>query len=99
MTRGNNVANWPRNGTHGFNVGYAYDPAGNRLVQNSSGVLTTSIYDAANELGYAITGTAVTTFQYDPAGNRMFQDAPGAATYYQWDANSRMVEAEPVSGS
>jgi len=31
-------------------VGYDYDAVGNRLVQNDGGQLTTSTYDAANQL-------------------------------------------------
>jgi RHS repeat-associated protein len=82
----------------GFNVTYAYDPAGNRLVQNAAGTRTTYQYDAANQLQYATVGLRVTTYQYDAAGNQTLQNAPTGATYYAWDANNRMVSAEPILG-
>ncbi len=86
-------------GGTGFSITYTYDPAGNRLVQNSTGQLTTYTYDAANELLTAVNASGVTTYTYDADGNRATQETPTAITYYSWDEDDRMIGAEPVAGA
>jgi YD repeat-containing protein len=53
----------------GYDILYSYDGAGNRIFLNESGTLTTSTYDAANQLQSEQTGSAVTTYSYDASGN------------------------------
>ena len=44
------LINEQRSGTTPYNTTFVYDGMGNRLVQNNTGVLTTSTFNAANEL-------------------------------------------------
>ena len=70
------LVNENRSGTGGFNMTYVHDPVGNRLVKNEADVLTTSTYDAANQLKTAVAPTGTTTFAFDSAGNQQVDQAP-----------------------
>jgi YD repeat-containing protein len=50
---------------------YAYDPIGNRLVNNINGSLTNYSYGTTSHRLNALTGAAAKTFGYDAAGNRL----------------------------
>jgi len=77
---------------------YTYDPAGNRILQNDSGQLTTYTYDDTNQLLTLQNPAGVTTYTSDADGNRTQQNAPSSVTYYSWDEDDRLIEAEPVAG-
>ena len=75
--------------TFTYSTSYTYDPLGNRLVKWDSGALTTSTYDAANQLETASGPAGVTTFTYDLAGNLTVQNAPAGITTSTWDNENR----------
>jgi RHS repeat-associated protein len=60
-------------------------------VQNANGVLTTSVFDGANQLMIAETGAIVTTYTYDGSGNRNLENAGGVLTSYTWNEENKMV--------
>ena len=72
---------------------YVYDPAGNRVAQQSdAGPTTICTYDAANQL-VSRTGPSssdVTTYVYDAAGN-VLSERLGLPTTYTYDAENRLV--------
>ncbi len=81
-------------------VTYTYDNVGNRLTMTSSGAVTTSTYDAANQLQTSIApGGAVTTYSYDGAGNLVGENVAGAATSYIFDGPNRLTDVYPATGS
>jgi RHS repeat-associated protein len=88
-----------RNGHFAFNVTYTYDPAGNRLVQEDSGLRTTYTYDAANQILTEQGATSTTTYTHDLAGNRTQKEAPEGTTYYTWDEDNRLTVAQPPAGA
>jgi RHS repeat-associated protein len=88
-----------RNGHFAFNVTYTYDPAGNRLVQEDSGLRTTYTYDAANQILTEVAATGRTTYTHDMAGNRTQKEAPAGTTYYTWDEDNRLTVAQPPAGA
>ncbi len=75
--------------TFTYSTTFTYDPLGNRLVKWDSGALTTSTYDAANQLETASGPAGVTTFTYDPAGNLTIQNSPAGITTSTWDNENR----------
>jgi YD repeat-containing protein len=89
-----------RSGTLTYDIAHSYDPAGNRLVQTSSGAATTFQYDAANQLQTSTAAAGTTTFQSDQAGNLQLTTTPtGAVTTNTWDGENRLtaVNAPGVS--
>jgi RHS repeat-associated protein len=81
-----------------FHTTYTYDPAGNRILMEDSGVRTTYSYDAANEILWHETPTGRTTYTHDAAGNRIAKETTEGVTTYTWDADNRMTVAEPPAG-
>ncbi len=77
---------------------YTYDPVGNRLIKNASGALTTSVYDAANQLKTSVSSSGVTTFTYDLAGNQHIQQAPTGVTTSTWNNENRRTLVALPSG-
>ncbi len=51
--------------------------------------LTTSVYDAANQLKTSVSSSGVTTFTYDLAGNQHIQQAPTGVTTSTWNNENR----------
>jgi RHS repeat-associated protein len=88
-----------RSGSVSFDVTYTYDNAGNRTVQKDSGALTTSTYDAANQLSLWQDTSGRTTFTYDNDGNPTRKDTPAQTVYYTWDEDSRLTVGQPVAGA
>ena len=64
------LTNESRSGAHAYNTTYTYDPVGNRLVKDDSSALTTSTYDAANQLQTSVAAAGTTTYTFDGAGNQ-----------------------------
>jgi len=93
------LVNEHRSGTGGFNLTYLYDSVGNRLVKNSAGALTTSTYDAANQLQTAVDTTGTTTFVFDATGNQQVDQAPSGATTYAWNYENQMTGVVKPDGS
>jgi len=75
-----------------FNTTYVYDPVGNRLVKNDSGALTTSTYDAANQLKTSVAAAGTTTYAFDAAGNQLTESAPTGITTSTWDDENRRTK-------
>jgi RHS repeat-associated protein len=82
----------PRNGD--YQLGYVYDPVGNRLVHSVGGALTTYVYDGANQLSSSQDVSGTTTYAYDGAGNLLGSTAPSGRTTYTWSADNRQTKAE-----
>ena len=83
----------------GYNTTYVYDGAGNRLVKNDGGALTTYSYGSGNRLLSEVTGSAVTTYSYDANGNQTLINAGGALTTYAWDGENRLSQVTQPDGS
>jgi RHS repeat-associated protein len=77
-----------------FRTTYTYDPAGNRLLMNDSGVRTTYSFDAANEILWQETPTGRTTYTHDAAGNRTTKETTDGVTTYTWDEDNRLTAAQ-----
>jgi RHS repeat-associated protein len=54
-------------------------------VKNEAGALTTSTYDAANQLVTSVAAAGTTTFTFDAAGNQQIDQAPSGTTTRAWD--------------
>jgi YD repeat-containing protein len=94
------LAREQRSGDDGFDLQYAYDAAGNRTLLTQGTSVTTSVYDDANRITTATTGSAITTYGHDAAGNRtLVHEHDGSMTYYSWDAAGRLATAEPPAGT
>jgi len=72
---------------------------GNRLVKNEAGALTTSSYDAANQLINAIATSGTTTFTFDGAGNQQIELGPSGTTTNVWDYENQRTEVLLPSGA
>ena len=64
-----------------------------------SGALTTSTYDAANQLETASGPAGVTTFSYDLTGNLTVQNAPAGITTSTWDNENRQSSLNLPTGA
>jgi len=81
-----------RSGSNAFNASVVYDSLGNRLVANENGAITTSAFNAANELVLLTPGTGQpTSSNYDGNGNLILENAGGALTSYSWDYENRLT--------
>jgi RHS repeat-associated protein len=92
-----------RTGTNPYSILYSYDAAGNRLTKTQNGAVTTSSYNALNQLvrQQAPDGT-VTTFSYDLDGNLSQQSqSSGSGTSYTFDDldQLRVLEVRGVGGA
>ena len=70
----------------------SHDPVGNRLLQNSSGQLTTFAYDVANQLATSVDDGGRTTYTFDATGNLALQVAPAGRTTYAWDIENHLTK-------
>ena len=88
------LINEQRNGANGYNTSYLYDPAGNRLVKNDDGALTTHLYNSADQLLTVTPPTGeVTTSTWDANGNLATEKAAnGLVTSYSWDEENRLAQ-------
>jgi RHS repeat-associated protein len=88
------LRNEQRSGSNSYNITYTYDPVGNRLVLINGGVLTTSTYDAANELRTSHAFSAgITTYTSDAAGNLLNSLSPSnQRTTNIWDFEDRLTQ-------
>ena len=88
-----------RSGANSYNISYVYDPIGNRTVLMNSGALTTSTYNAANELVTSQSSAGVTTNAYDGSGDLLTALAPGSQrTTNTWDGEKRLTQVVLPSG-
>jgi uncharacterized protein RhaS with RHS repeats len=86
------LVNEQRGVTNAYNTSYQYDAVGNRLVMNDSGQLTTSSYNAANEMTLVTPPTGQpTTISWDAKGNCLLENAGGSLTTYTWDFENRLT--------
>jgi RHS repeat-associated protein len=93
------LTNEHRSGANSYNITYSYDAVGNRLTLNSNGAITTSTYNAANELATSQTTSGVTTYSFDGSGNLLTSLAPGnQLTSYTWDGENRLTQVALPSG-
>jgi RHS repeat-associated protein len=85
---------------NGFDFSYAYDNAGNRLteIDHATGDVTTSAYDAANQLSHSDSPAGRTSFTYDADGNQLRKETPSELTDYAWDETGKMTLAQPPAG-
>ncbi len=88
-----------RTGTGGFHNTMTYDASGNRLVKNASGALTTSTFDAANQLQTTIDSTGTTTYTFDAAGNQRIVQAPAKVTTNTWNYENQQVGIQSTDGT
>jgi len=90
-----------RDGLNGFDYSYVYDAAGNRLTEtdNVTSGVTTSVYDAANQLNHSDAPSGRTTYTYDADGNQTRKETPSELTDYEWDETGRMTLATPAAGN
>jgi YD repeat-containing protein len=90
-----------RTGTNGFQTTFTYDPTGNRLTEEADGALTTSTYNAANQL--LVTQDSLgdrTTYAYDDAGNQRTKEEPsGDLTTNTWNVENELIQAELPTGT
>ena len=63
------LINEQRSGSTPYNTTFVYDGMGNRLVQNNTGVLTTSTFNAANELLTSEITVSSQFYQIDSGGS------------------------------
>ena len=54
-----------------YDISYTYDAVGNRLTKtdNLTSEVTSSTYDAANQLETSVNNSGTTSYTYDAAGN------------------------------
>jgi YD repeat-containing protein len=94
------LINEHRSGANAYNTTFVYDPLGNRLLKNETGVRTTSSYDAANQLERSEEVSGLTTYTFDSNGNQHEVTAPsGSRTTYQWDYENQLTEIRRESGT
>jgi RHS repeat-associated protein len=71
------------------------DPAGNRLVLNENGELTTSTYDPANRLVTSEDDQGLTQYTFDADGNQRTVETPaGEITTYSWNYENQLAQLE-----
>jgi len=88
-----------RTGSDAYDKQFVYDPAGNRLVENVGGALTTSTFDAANQLASATASGGTTLYIFDASGNQQLVQAPGGAlTTSVWDYENQNIQVLLPSG-
>ena len=89
-----------RTGTVPFRNTFTYDAAQNRLAKNETGAITTSIYDAANQLETAVDSTGTTTYTFDANGNQELVAAPnGDRTTTTWDYENQPTKIMLPTGT
>ena len=82
-----------------FDTTFTYDPVGNRTAKNALGSLTTSTYDAADQLQTAKDSSGTTTFTFDASGNQQIENAPGGITTHSWNYENQRIGIVQPSGS
>jgi RHS repeat-associated protein len=89
-----------RSGAYAYNRSYVWDPLGNRLQQYDSGVLTTSTFNAANQLLVVTPTTGTPTVSsYDATGNLVLQNCGGALTTQTWTPENRLASYSDPAGN
>ncbi len=80
---------------------YTYDATGNRLTEDADGAVTTSTYNAANELLVKLDSIGDrTTYTYDNAGNQRSKEEPsGDLTTNTWNAENELTQVELPTGT
>ena len=72
---------------------------GNRTLKTADGSLTTSTYDAANQLHTAVDATGTRTFTFDASGNQQIVDELSGRTTNTWDFENQNTLVVLPSGS
>ena len=94
------LSNEKRSGASAYNTTFTYDAVGNRLVKEADGVLTTSMYDAANQFQTSQDTSGTTTYTFDADGNQQVVEEPsGTLTTNTWDFENRNIKVEIPSGT
>jgi len=98
--RTNQLTSEHRSGDNAFQTTFTYDPVGNRLVENENGALTTSTFDAANQLKDSKNLGGTTDYTFDEDGNQRLVVEPGdARTTNVWDFENRLTGVQQASGA
>jgi RHS repeat-associated protein len=94
------LVNEQRSGVNAYNLTYSWDPLGNRLQQISSGQITTSTFNSANELltVLPLSGPA-TTNSWDANGNLLISNTGGALTTNTWSAENKLLNTAFSNGT
>jgi uncharacterized protein RhaS with RHS repeats len=65
---------------------FVFDSRGNRTLNNQAGSRTTTTYDAANQIAYAVAAGGRTTYVFDSNGNQQIVKNPdGTRTTVTWN--------------
>jgi RHS repeat-associated protein len=91
-------------GVNTWNVSYSYDGVGNRLTQTANGVVTTSTYNALDQLTQASSSAQLAQYVYDARGNLTFNSTQptgnaSTITNYSWDARDQLKSVTQGSAS
>lgn len=85
--------------TQSFDTTFTYDPTGNRVLRSYFGALTTSTYDAADQLQTAVDAEGTTTFTFDATGNQLIDKAPGGITTRTWNYENQRIAVVLPNGT
>ena len=89
-----------RSGANAYNTSYVWDANGNRIKQYESGVLTTRLFNAANELTLVTPASgAPTTNLYDSNGNETVSTTGSVVTTRTWDPENRLASKVVTGGA
>jgi YD repeat-containing protein len=67
-----------------------------RTTSSKRTTLTTSTFDAADQLQTAKDSSGTTTFTFDASGNQQIENAPGGVTTHTWNyENQRTLIVKP----
>lgn len=68
-------------------------------MKSEFGALTTSTFDAANQLQTALNSSGTTTFTFDASGNQQIDNAPGGITTRTWNYENQRTLVLLPSGA
>ena len=88
------------NGTNPYSHNYDHDTFGNRLVKSADTQLTTTTYDAANQIRSSLSGSGRITYTYDATGDPQVVREPGGdRTTYVWGYENQNTLVRRPAGS
>jgi YD repeat-containing protein len=73
---------------------YQYDAVQNRTVKNIDGAITTSTFDAANQLMFSDSADGRTTYTFDQNGNQVLEEEPNSdrtTTTYDYENQTSVI--------
>jgi YD repeat-containing protein len=84
-----------RSGANAYSQNFTYDAVGNRTTMIVDTALTTTVYDAANQIDYSINASGTTTDTFDANGNQQLTLTPtGDRTTNTWDYENKNTKVE-----